>query len=177
MVTIKHKFRDFENYTDIEILILGTFNPDADDNNAEFFYGRGRNYLWNLLPKVFKHEELKTSSYLDKVSFIQINKIGFLDIIQEVEMESGNETNYADSFIDRRVTKWTDFEVFINKYSAIKKVYFTRKTFSGIPNMEERIGLIKKICQSRNIGFFILPTPARFENQEKLNEWKEMFSL
>jgi len=177
MITVKHKFRNFNNNSDIQFLILGTFNPDADDNTAEFFYGRGRNYLWNLLPKVFNHLELKTSSYSDKVSFIQNNKIGFLDIIQEVEVENGNETNYADSFIDKKVSKWTDFESFIENYPAIKNVYFTRKTFNGIPNMEKRIGLIKEICQSRGIGFYTLPTPARFENQEKANEWRKIFSL
>ncbi len=53
MTIVKHKFRDFRNKSDIEILILGTFNPDTIENTAKFFYSRNRNYLWNLLQKVF----------------------------------------------------------------------------------------------------------------------------
>ena len=29
MITIKHKFSDFQNRKDVEILILGTFNPKS----------------------------------------------------------------------------------------------------------------------------------------------------
>lgn len=176
LVTIKHKFRDFQNNNNIETLILGTFNPDSPDNNANFFYGRSKNYLWNLLPKVYSQHELKTSSYSDKISFLAEYKIGFTDIIEEVLVESDNETNYADDYIDSRVTKWIDFDSFMMKYPNIKKVFLTRKTFNGIPNMKKHIEQIKEYCLSNNIRFFTLPTPARFENESKLDEWKQIFS-
>ena len=42
MVLIKHKFRHELIAPVTETLIIGTFNPDFDGNNAEFFYGRSR---------------------------------------------------------------------------------------------------------------------------------------
>ena len=177
MITVKHKFRDFQNKLDINILILGTFNPDIARNDAIFFYGRSKNYLWNLLPKVFGYSELKHSSYTERLSFIEENRIGFVDLIEEIYIENDQKISYSDNELDKAKIKWNNFESFIKNYPEIKKVYFTRKTFNGIPNMENQIELIKEICHSRNIEFFMLPTPARYENQEKLNQWKEIFSL
>lgn len=171
MSTISHKFKDFKNQKDIEILILGTFNPDTPNNPADFFYGRGKNYLWNLLPKVFDYKELKNSSLTEKKEFIDKFKIGFADIIQEIDVDSGNETNYADDFIDSKVTKWIDFEEFLKKHDSLKKVFFTRKTFNDVPKMKEQIDLIKEICSKHGVCFACLPTPARFSNEKKLDEW------
>lgn len=177
MIIIKHKFRHFENKSDIQTLILGTFNPDIVKNNAVFFYGRGKNYLWNLLPKVFGNSELKQSNYNERISFIEKYKIGFVDLIEEISIEDDSDISYSDKELDRMCKKWTDFELFVVKYPNIKAVYFTRKSFQGIPNMEKQIEWIRKFCQYKNINFFMLPTPARFENQDKLNEWKEIFNL
>jgi G:T/U-mismatch repair DNA glycosylase len=176
MITIKHKFRNFRNQPDIETLILGTFNPDTPGNKAEFFYGRGKNYLWNILPKVFSQPGLKTSTNTEKIDFIVKNKIGFTDIIRELIVESGFENKYADDFIDNKVSKWIDFELFLSDFPKINKVFFTRKTFTDIPKIKKQIDQIKQICQSKNIGFFTLPTPSRFENQAKIHEWKAIFN-
>ena len=56
---VKHKFLDKYPMAGKKIVIIGTFNPDVEENKAEFFYGRSRNYFWNLLPKVFGYEPLK----------------------------------------------------------------------------------------------------------------------
>jgi len=171
MSIIGHKFRDYKNQENIEILILGTFNPDVPNNPADFFYERGKNYLWNLLPKVFDYKELKNSGLTEKKEFIDKFKIGFTDIIQEVDVDSENETNYADDYIDSKVLKWIDFEKFLKNYDSLKKVFFTRKTFKDVPKMKEQIDLIKEICSKHSVSFSCLPTPARFSNQKKLNEW------
>jgi G:T/U-mismatch repair DNA glycosylase len=177
MITIKHKFRNFKNQQDIETLILGTFNPDTPENLADFFYGRGKNYLWNLLPTVFGQPGLKNSTLAEKVDFILKNKIGFTDIVQEIEVEKGDEKKFADNFIDSKITKWIDFDSIIADYPKVKKVFLTRKSFMDIPKMKTQIDLIKNKCQTKGVEFFILPTPARFENQTKLNEWKIIFNL
>ncbi len=47
MSTIKHRFLDHQINPETEILILGTFNPETEKNEADFFYGRNRNYWLN----------------------------------------------------------------------------------------------------------------------------------
>jgi len=177
MKTIQHKFKNYENEKNIEKLILGTFNPLTPENKADFFYGRSHNFLWNLLPQVFGNLKLKNTEKEERIEFIKKNKIGFLDLIAEVQVDDGHEKNYADDYIDAKVTKWHDFESFLKTHKDLKKVFFTRKTFKGIPNIANQIEYIKTICSNNKIEFYLLPTPARFENGKKLVEWKKIFDL
>jgi G:T/U-mismatch repair DNA glycosylase len=172
---IKHKFINHKIDINTTILIVGTFNPDVIGNDAEFFYGRKRNFLWTLLPKVFNESSLKDCDNKAKLCFMKKHKIDFADLILEIDVESGEENNYSDDYIDGRVIKWKNIIEDIFKKHRIQKVYFTRKTFSNIPNIKKRIFEIKEYCNNHNIKFNFLVTPARLENKAKLDEWKKAF--
>jgi len=171
---IKHKFRDHKINSKTKILIIGTFNPDVVGNEATFFYGRNRNFLWSLLPKVFNEESLKSKQNRYKLNFIRKYKIDFIDLISEIEIEEGKEKDYSDEYIDSKILKWNNvIEVIKNKH--IEGVCFTRKTFSKINNIKNKIEIIEKYCEENNIKFSYLETPARYENAKKLNNWKRVF--
>ena len=171
MKTIKHRFLDHKINPNTEILILGTFNPDTEKNGAEFFYGRSHNYLWRLLPIAFKKDDLKKEPLSKKLKFIKEIKIDFIDLIEEIKVDEGQETNYADAFIDSRVVKWRNVINEIKKLKKLRKVVLTRKSFNDIPKMKEQIKALKDYCSKNEINFEVLPTPARFYNEKKQNEW------
>jgi len=171
MKTIKHRFIDHKINSKTEILILGTFNPDTEKNEAEFFYGRSKNYLWKLLPTAFGKNDLKKEPVSKKLTFIEQIKIDFIDLIEEIKVDEGQETNYDDAFIDSRVVKWRDVINEIKKLKDLRKVILTRKTFNDIPKMKEQIEVIKDYCFKNGINFKVFPTPARFYNEKKQNEW------
>ena len=173
MVTIKHKFIAHQIQPDTKTLIIGTFNPDSPDNEADFFYGRSRNYLWQLLPGCFDLASLKGKSKEDKVKFIKEFKIDFIDLIREVEVPDDQTDNYYDSFIDSRVSKWSNIIQLLHKHPTIKKVAITRKTFSGIPNMKIKILDIMDHCNINDINFRMLFTPARFYSMKKQKIWND----
>jgi G:T/U-mismatch repair DNA glycosylase len=176
MITINHKFLTHQINPETETLILGTFNPDAEDNQAEFFYGRVRNHLWKLLPIAFKENDLKNSSKLEKLEFIKTYKIDFIDLISEVEVEDGQEVNYDDSYIDDKVTKWNNVIYEIDKLKGLKRVCFTRKTFADIPIMRKRVELIQAHCTKKEIPFTALISPTRFYNEKKQTEWNKVLT-
>ncbi len=176
MRTIKHRFLDHQINPKTEILILGTFNPDTEKNEADFFYGRSRNYLWKLLPTAFQESDLKKASKQEKLSFIEQEKIDFIDLIAEIEVEEGQEANYNDDFIDNKVTKWQNIKSEIEKLQNLKKICFTRKIFKGIPNMKNQIEIIQEYCFKNGIYFKPLTTPARFYNEEKQIEWTKFLT-
>lgn len=169
MTIIKHKFLSHQINSETETLIIGTFNPDVSHNSAEFFYGRSRNYLWRLLSNAFEEPDLKAKSTDEKFDFINRRKIDFIDLISEVEVEE--ETNYYDGYLDSRVLKWRDVISEIKKLKAIKRICFTRKSFSDIPKMKIRIDEIQKFCEQNKIAFQYLTTPARFYREDKQVEW------
>lgn len=175
MVTIQHKFLSHKINPHTETLIIGTFNPFSSNNKAEFFYGRERNFLWRLLPKAFGDNDLKAHSIQEKIDFIKKRKIDFIDLISEINVAEGEENNYDDSYIDDKVISWRNIKLEIDKLSNLKKVCFTRKTFSGIPKMKIKIEEIQTYCESKNIRFQFLITPARNYTSRKQIIWTNFF--
>lgn len=154
-----------------ETLIIGTFNPAAASNPAETFYGRGRNFMWRLLPTAYGESNLKDASVEMKISFITRCKIAFIDLISEIEVEEGQEVNYSDHYLDTRPIIWTHVIEVIDNLPDLKRVCFSRRTFSGIPNMAQRVNEIALHCKKKGLHFQLLTTPARFYSEAKQIEW------
>lgn len=175
MIAIRHRFLNHPIGSDTETLILGTFNPDIKGNEADFFYGRSRNFLWRLLPLAYNEPDLKKASKPEKLAFILKHKIGFIDLIAEISVDAGEETNYNDDFIDGRVTRWQEVILGMKKLKALKRVGFTRRTLTGIPGMKSKIEVIASFCNEHGIYFKPLPTPSRFYRADKQEEWTKFF--
>ncbi|MDQ2753230.1 MAG: hypothetical protein M3R72_09440 [Bacteroidota bacterium] len=173
MTKIKHRFIDHQINPETEILIVGTFNPDTEKNEAEFFYSRPRNFLWTLIPAAFGEDSLKGKSKEEKIEFIRQHKIDFIDLISEVEVDE--VTNYKDNYLDKKVTEWRNVVSELDKLPNLKKVCFTRKSFGDVPNIKVRIDKIESYCEQRNISFQFLITPSKFYSQNKQIEWSNFF--
>ena len=169
MTIIKHRFRNHEINQETETLIIGTFNPDTPENVADFFYSRQRNFLWTLVPKAFGDESLKGKTREEKISYVKKRNIDFIDLISEVDVDESS--NYDDNYLDSRVTTWRNVIVEIEQLKKLNKVCFSRKSFSGIPIMKERIESIRLCCEQWGIHFEYLTTPARFYREDKQDEW------
>jgi G:T/U-mismatch repair DNA glycosylase len=171
MPTLKHKFSDHKINPETETLIIGTFSPETEGNEAEFFYGRTRNFLWRLLPAAYQEKDLKQADIPDKLAFIKRRKIDFIDLILQIEVDDGQERNYLDSYIDSRIIEWRNVISEMEKLKFLKRVCFTRRTFSGIPNMQKRIEAIQAYCGKNNILFKTMTTPSRYYSEDKQAEW------
>lgn len=171
MIEIQHRFLGHQINPKTETLIIGTFNPEIPDNDAEFFYGRSRNYLWRLLPTAFGKKDLKGASKIEKFKFIKDHKIDLTDLIEEIQVEEGQEDNYYDGYIDNKVTRWKNINKLIESLPNLKRVCFTRKTFNDIPNMKKQLSIIQEQCENKGITFKALTTPARFYREDKQTEW------
>lgn len=166
-----HKFRNHIVSPKTKILILGTFHPDID-NGADFFYGRSRNYLWRILPACFNSPDLKGASLAEKQQFMHRYHVDFADIIQSLQnLPLGEEDNYADDFIDGYIHQWKNIGILIDRLTALEAVYFTRKTFTMMPNISDKIAEIRNHCVLKCVRFCLLETPSRFSNQLKIDAW------
>lgn len=172
---IKHRFTDHKLHPETEILIVGTFNPETEKNPADFFYGRSRNYLWQLLPLAFNLPSLKGKPKEDKSAFMRQMKIDFIDVVGEIEVDEGSETNYKDDYIDRKITINHDVIKQIKKLKKLRKVCFTRKTFGNIPNIKKEVKKVEDYCKKNQIFFQYLITPARIYDKNKQREWTNFF--
>jgi G:T/U-mismatch repair DNA glycosylase len=169
---ILHKFRDHQVAADTEILILGTFSGDTEEG-TDFFYGRSRNFLWHLLPQCWAKEPLKEAGLEEKKRFMAEHKIDFADLIHAIDVPEGEEKNVDDAFIDSQATEWKNIIQIMKSLSNLKAVYFTRKTFNGIPNAKRHLAPIVDYCRQMDIRICKLETPAKFYSPEKLQQWKD----
>ena len=176
MKTIKHRFLSHQINPETEILIIGTFNPETEKDEADFFYGRKRNFLWKLLPVAFRNSNLKEATKQEKLSFIKQKKIDFIDLISEIEIDEGQEGNFYDDYIDKKVSKWRNVIAEIEELKNLKKILFTRKTFGNIPNMKQQIETIQDLCFKNGIFFKALTTPSRFYSEKKQMEWTKFLT-
>ncbi|MDR2033672.1 MAG: hypothetical protein LBP89_03465 [Helicobacteraceae bacterium] len=164
----KHKFYDRAISPRTETLIVGTFNPDAPNNNADFFYGRKQNHLWRILPIAFGEKSLKNSKKEEKIIFCEKYKIDFIDLIAEVSADRLED--FKDKSLEKIVTKWRDIKEAIEKTPNLKRIALTRKTFSGIPNIKAKWLEIEKHYKNRLLITRLI-TPARIYDDNKQAEW------
>jgi G:T/U-mismatch repair DNA glycosylase len=176
MAIIVNKFREYQVSAQTEILILGTFSPDIPEA-ADFFYGRSRTFLWHLLPQCWGVEPLLEAPVSRKKEFMSAYNIDFADIINAVDMPEKGETSLDDIFIDSHVHQWNDIIALIDTLPDLKAVYFTKKTFSGIPLMRAQIKVAADYCAQKGIRFCKLETPSKFYSPEKLQQWIDTMVL
>lgn len=169
---VNHKFINRHVDPKTEILIIGTFNPEGKDNKANFFYSRGKNYLWQILPSSYNEPDMRQSTREEKERFIKSKNIDFIDIISSVDIEEDHKTDYSDKYLSRRMNEsgWRDIVPLI-KSLPLKRACFTRKGFNDVPQIGKRVSTLKTFFESIGIPFTCLISPARFYSQKKQSEW------
>lgn len=172
---VKHKFLNDYPLSGKKILIIGTFNPDVECNKAEFFYGRAKNYFWNLLPAVFESEGLKNNAQMQKL-FLLHHEIELSDLILSVHVRESEMCSYGDDKLTDVKEYNTDNILRVLDKGQTQEVYFTRKSFDkSVVGIKREIYKIKEYCETHHIKFRFLPTPSRFYNEKKVQEWKKCF--
>jgi len=114
---------------------------------------------------------LRNATRKEKEDFTSQKKIAFIDLIEEVKVDIGQDGNYEDAYIDKREIKWMEVIKEMKNLKNLKRVCFTRNTFADIPNMNKKVMEIQEYCQNNSIKFQRLISPARFYSINKQVEW------
>lgn len=168
----------------IKILVVGTFNPVKEDNEAKWFYGRELNEFWFLFPRMLGFPSLHRADIEDTrehhivcKEFCEANNVLIVDILKQVKAEL---KGYTDSEIDKLIMEQVipfDFKAaFIS--NKPEKVIFTWKGNTG-----KITGVLKKkfiaYLTENNIPYCEMPSASpiyRKGRKSKLTEWKNLFS-
>ena len=183
----RHRFYDkLSPDWELEYLFVGTFNPSWDFNNAEqadYFYGRNRNFVWRIVPEVFKNESLKNNHLIDKIEYLRKNKIGLTDLI--ISVENANESSkvdvdnltigFSDNVLNNYILEFNTENIInlITKNSkTIKGVFLTRSTLNNINQIRDEWAEIERFCLKNKINTNRLLTPARNYSVRKVIDWQ-----
>jgi len=90
MITVQHRFLDHQINSETETLIIGTFNPETTNNDAEFFYGR-----IGVRPSIVGKEHRQTIiAYFYKASF----PLNIWTAIPAVQTRQSNTLAFSGSY-------------------------------------------------------------------------------
>jgi G:T/U-mismatch repair DNA glycosylase len=173
---VTHRFLDHRIGPTTETLIIGTFNPEAAKNKADFLYSTGRNYLWRILPTAYGEESLQGKTAQAKKAFIRAKCIDFIDLVESIEVNKGQEGTRSDAYIDSKIRLWTDVVSAIDRLPELKRACFTRKTFSKITKIKSRIEAVSEYLKTRSIKFEYVVSPARYYSVDKQSEWTKFLT-
>lgn len=171
---IEHLCSDHKIDPETETLMIGTFNPRYPGNKADFFYGRGKNYLWRLLPNSFGEAiDLKAAPLPIKKEFMKRHKVDFIDLISSASIKPGWKLNFQDRDLnDNCELEWRVIET-ETATIPLKRALFTRKAFNDVPKMRDRVNALTSYFSGRGVKVGFLPTPSRFYNDDKQREWTD----
>ena len=176
MPVIENKFANYKPSPETKILLVGLFTANTE-HNGDFFYGKARNFLWHMLPICFNKLSLKDEPLEQKQLFMKTHAIDFADVVLSLEVPDEYEAIMEDDFIDAHVHKFANLVEMISTLPKLEAVYFTRKTFNGIPNIKAQIKLLETACKQQQIRLCKLDTPARHYSNEKQQQWIDTMML
>jgi hypothetical protein len=82
-----------------------------------------------------------------------------------------------EDFVDISAKTFYDLTALVDQLPKLKAIYFTRKTFNGMPNIKAEIMKLAQHCQSKQIRLCKLDTPARHFSDEKQQQWIDTIVL
>ncbi len=166
-----------------EILVVGTFNPEGENNEAKWYYGREINEFWFLFPRMLGHKSVHPAD-IDDIrehpvvckEFCSKNNIVIIDILKQIE---GSLEGFTDKEINENAKTFVSFDYEAAfKNNKPKKVVFTWKGCDG-----KVIGKVKKsfinYLNENNIKYCEVPSASpiyRKGRKAKLEEWTKAFN-
>ena len=167
---IEHASVNWKNYIPkkVKTLVLGSFNPNNPGNNANYYYGRNRNYFWKSLGGFLHnndHHFFNNGQLNNNLGFQYMEEYGFyfFDLISELNINGLNQehelnfinskilngfsdsvlftvnTNFQNNNINIQRTYNQNIIDFIREYKP-KKLIHTLGNFTINLNFESQIG-------------------------------------
>jgi hypothetical protein len=170
-----HKFIDDLTLKKIDFiptkLFIGTFNPGWDclDNKAEWFYGRTQNnYFWDLFPRLFQHEPLRSMNCVEWKIFCSLKNVALTDLITTIDDADDRLENHREclkTYDDTKIAKFkeftfTDIVRILKDNHKIKEVYLTRQSDSG-KFWDKAWSPISSHCTENKIKCKMLRSPSK----------------
>lgn len=158
-------------------LIIGTFNPANNfhpQNTALYFYGRNRNYFWDILPLFAGELPVDKTSPQSQKLFLEKKQIALTDLlisIDDAQLSNSEHIRRIKTVKDKEIEKfhvfnWNTQKIknYIETYK-IEAVYFTflsnqSKANTSLNAFEHQTRLIEAFCINKNIFTSRLFTPS-----------------
>ena len=107
---IEHAYVNWENYIpkNLKTLILGSFNPNNEGQNANYYYGRSSNYFWKAIGEILFENQIyyfndnQLNNHL-VYQTMEKHQFCFYDLIKLINVTGVNE-QHEENFINSKIS-------------------------------------------------------------------------
>ena len=118
---IQHARENWGNFIPkkVKTLILGSFNPSNLGNNANYYYGRRRNYFWKAIGDILYNNQFHffiNGDLNTEIAFqiMEEYQFYFFDLITNIVL-IGNNVEHETNFCEEKIfTGFSDTVLFTN---------------------------------------------------------------
>ncbi len=132
-------------------LVLGSFNPNNQGNNTDFYYGRCSNYFWKVIADIEgKKEQYYCNSIQNKIEAMEKHSFCFLDLIDSIEISSkSSDSNIIKDFVQNKIyTGYSDSVLFTSNTSYRKNKVSVKRTYNKSVIDVLKNGTVKKVVHT-----------------------------
>lgn len=189
MPTINHQFlhpSTFFPTWKINVLILGTFNPECGEA-TDYFYGRKLNSFWRAIESILNKNEYELqNNYKEKLKIMTTCKFGCTDIIKSVKILKGDKDTicgkgYSDQILFTKSKiqlnyQFDEIKEYIKK-NKVQKVINTWGKRTNPISFQNNINDLRSFCKANKVVFVDdCPSPSgRLRGREHFEVLKRFY--
>ncbi len=164
-------------------LVLGSFNPNNQGNNTDFYYGRCSNFFWKVIANIEgKKEQYYCNSIKNKFEAMEKHSFCFLDIIDSIEISSKSSANIIQDFVQNKIyTGYSDSVLFTSNKKYKNNTVGVKRTYNKLVLDVLKNGTINKVIHTlgnSTIGkdFITKPVEKALGNEGFQGYWNSLMS-
>lgn len=131
-------------------LVLGSFNPNNQGNNTDFYYGRCSNFFWKVIADIEgKNEQYYCNNIQNKFEAMEKHSFCFLDIIDSIEISSKSSANIIQDFVQNKIyTGYSDSVLFTSNTKYKNNTVGVKRTYNKLVLDVLKNGTINKVIHT-----------------------------
>lgn len=165
-------------------LVLGSFNPNNQGNNTDFYYGRCSNFFWKVIADIEgKNEQYYCNNIQNKFEAMDKHSFCFLDLIDSIEISSkSSDSNIIQDFIQNKIyTGYSDSVLFTSNTKYKNNTVKVERTYNKLVLDVLKNGTINKVIHTlgnSTIGkdFITKPVEKALGNEGFQGYWNSLMN-
>jgi G:T/U-mismatch repair DNA glycosylase len=165
-------------------LVLGSFNPNNQGNNTDFYYGRCSNFFWKVIADIEgEKQQYYCNSIKNKFEAMEKHSFCFLDLIDSIEISSENsDSNVIHDFVRNKIhTGYSDSVLFTSNTKYKNNNVEVKRTYNKLVLDVLKKGTIEKVIHTignSTIGkdFKTKPVEKALENEGFQGYWNSLMN-
>ena len=132
-------------------LVLGSFNPNNQGNNTDFYYGRCSNFFWKTIADIEgKNEQFYFNNLQNKLLAMEEHSFCFLDLIDSIEISTdSSDPSLLRDFVRNKIyTGYSDSVLFTSNTNYKKNKVYIKRTYNKLVIEVLKNGNIKKVIHT-----------------------------